>query len=276
MESGSHMTNNNRIGLIVPSSNTTMETEIPAMLRRREKVVPTTFTFHSSRVRLTHVTRDELFRMIQDSDRAAVELADARVDAIGYACLVAVMAQGHDYFENIENRLVRVAAENGGPAPVVSSAGALIRSLKTLGASNIVVISPYLEQIAETVAACFEAADLNVLDSAALNVSDNLEVGRIDPSRLVDVAHRLNRANADAVVLSACVQMPSLPAIPEAEARLDVPVVSAATATVFELLDRLGVDPIVPDAGFLLSGLMQPQAINKTSTGQLRSIRPLR
>ncbi|MEK8105436.1 hypothetical protein NKG94_10355 [Micromonospora sp. M12] len=30
-----------RIGLVVPSSNTTMETEIPAMLRRRESVDPT-------------------------------------------------------------------------------------------------------------------------------------------------------------------------------------------------------------------------------------------
>ncbi|MGH2603694.1 MAG: Asp/Glu racemase, partial [Dehalococcoidia bacterium] len=32
------MSDSYRIGLIVPSSNTTMETEIPAMLRRRELV----------------------------------------------------------------------------------------------------------------------------------------------------------------------------------------------------------------------------------------------
>ena len=42
-----------RVGLVVPSSNTTMETEIPAMLRRREAVDPTVhFTTHCSRVRL--------------------------------------------------------------------------------------------------------------------------------------------------------------------------------------------------------------------------------
>ena len=40
-----------RIGQIVPSSNTTMETEIPAMLRAREAVAPERFTFHSSRMR---------------------------------------------------------------------------------------------------------------------------------------------------------------------------------------------------------------------------------
>jgi len=41
-----------RIGQIVPSSNTTMETEIPMMLRRREEVLSERFTFHSSRLRM--------------------------------------------------------------------------------------------------------------------------------------------------------------------------------------------------------------------------------
>jgi len=39
-----------RIGLVVPSSNTTMETEIPAVLRAREAVEAERFSFHSSRM----------------------------------------------------------------------------------------------------------------------------------------------------------------------------------------------------------------------------------
>ena len=83
-----------RIGLVVPSSNTTMETEIPQLLRRREAVAPERFTVHASRVRMRQVTPEELARMNQASDRCAVELADARCDALAYACLVAVMAEG--------------------------------------------------------------------------------------------------------------------------------------------------------------------------------------
>ena len=41
-----------RVGLIVPSSNTTMETEIPALLRRHPEWNGEGFTFHSSRARL--------------------------------------------------------------------------------------------------------------------------------------------------------------------------------------------------------------------------------
>ena len=49
-----------RVGMIVPSSNTTMETEVPEILRRRGELSPETFTFHSSRVRMQHVTKEEL------------------------------------------------------------------------------------------------------------------------------------------------------------------------------------------------------------------------
>jgi maleate cis-trans isomerase len=45
------------------------ETEIPEMLRRREGIRPERFTFHSSRARLHTVTREELERMVNDSDR---------------------------------------------------------------------------------------------------------------------------------------------------------------------------------------------------------------
>ena len=84
-----------RIGQIVPSSNTTMETEVPAMFRAREAVAPERFTFHSSRMRMKQVTVEALASMDAESDRCAVELTDARVDVMGYACLVAIMCMGN-------------------------------------------------------------------------------------------------------------------------------------------------------------------------------------
>ena len=91
------MSNHYRIGQIVPSSNTTMETEIPAMLGARQLIRPERFTFHSSRMRMKHVNKEELAAMDAESDRCALELSDARVDVLGYACLVAIMAMGLGY-----------------------------------------------------------------------------------------------------------------------------------------------------------------------------------
>ena len=75
------------------------------MLRAREAVEPERFTFHSSRMRMKRVTREELAAMDADSDRCAAELADARVDVIGYACLVAIMSMGQGYHRASQKRL---------------------------------------------------------------------------------------------------------------------------------------------------------------------------
>jgi maleate isomerase len=97
------MTSNFRIGQIVPSSNTTMETEIPAMLRAREAIRPERFTFHSSRMRMHKVTKEELIEMNKQGLRCAAELADARVDVMSTACLVAIMSMGHGYHRQTES-----------------------------------------------------------------------------------------------------------------------------------------------------------------------------
>src|SRR5437879_227659 len=121
-----------RIGQIVPSSNTTMETEIPSMLHAREASEPERFTFHSSRMRMKKVTKEELEAMDADSGRCAAELVDARVDVLGYACLVAIMSMGKGYHRDSEARLHEISVKEGYPTPVVTSAGALIAGLKAL------------------------------------------------------------------------------------------------------------------------------------------------
>lgn len=243
-----------RIGQIVPSSNTTMETEIPAMLRRYEARTGHGFTFHSSRMRMKKVTREELAAMDAESERCALELSDARVDVLGYACLVAIMSAGHGYHRASAAKLEARAAENGGTAPVVTSAGALIDGLKALGARRIGLIAPYTPTLTNMVVNYIEAEGIAVSSHIALDIPDNLEVGARDPLALLEIADRLDLAGVDAVVLSACVQMPSLEAIQRAEDKIGIPVVSAAVCTVYSMLKALGLETGVPDAGALLSG----------------------
>ncbi|MEC1522799.1 aspartate/glutamate racemase family protein [Neobacillus niacini] len=243
-----------RLGLIVPSSNTTMEKEIPAMLLSREQIEPQeTFTFHSSRMRMMHVTKEELAKMDTASDRCALELSDARCDALAYACLVAIMSQGPGYHCISEDRLSAIAKENGTAVPVVSSAGALIEGINALEAKKVAIITPYMKPLTKLVVDYIESTGIEVTDSISLEVSDNLEVGKLDPLNLINIVDNLNISNADAVVLSACVQMQSLPAIQKVQDKINLPVLSAATSTVYKLLKELKLNPIVPNAGYLLS-----------------------
>src|SRR5687768_15016477 len=157
-----------RIGQIVPSSNTTMETEIPALLRWREAVAPERFSFHSSRMRMKKVTKEELAAMDADSDRCAAELSDARVDVLGYACLVAIMSMGKGYHCQSESRLQEVTVREGAPAPVVTSAGALVHGLRTLEAKRIAIVAPYVQSLCNMVADYIEHEGFEVADRIAL------------------------------------------------------------------------------------------------------------
>ena len=233
------MTRPYRVGQIVPSSNVTMETEIPEIFRAREKHYDDRFTFHSSRMRMKQVTKEELASMDRDSDRCALELSDASMDVMGYACLVAIMSVGLGYHRESQARLRQVTVDNGHPCPVVSSAGGLVEGLSTLNAKRIAVIAPYRKPLTDLVCQYIESEGFEVLDAISLEIPDNLEVARQDPMAPVDLVDRLNLANVDTLVASACVQMPSLPAVSALQAKTGIPTLSASVATGHQMLEAL-------------------------------------
>ncbi|MGP3975858.1 maleate cis-trans isomerase family protein [Streptomyces sp. 8N114] len=251
--------------MIVPSSNLTMEAELPRMLRAREEVDSgDRFVFHTARARMQHVTPEQLRAMNAQAERAATELADARPDVVATACLVAIMAQGPGYHCTAEDSITATLRAEGAQAPVVSSAGALLSGIAALGAKRVAIVTPYLKPLTEAVVAYLEEAGVEVVDSLSLEVPDNLAVARLDPADLREHWRKLDLAGADALVLSACVQMPSLPSIQPVQDEVGIPVLSAATATTFRILSELGLATTVPGAGALLDGTRRdPGAVTR-------------
>lgn len=257
-----------RVGLIVPSSNTTMETEVPTIFRRSAQAHPQQpdFTFHSSRMRMRKVTRAELETMDCESERCAAELADAPIDVVGYACLVAIMSMGPGYHRRSEEKLARVIREGGRLAPIVTSAGALVNELQAAGMRKVSIVTPYMQPLTDLVVRYLESEGIAVVDSVSLGIEDNVAVGARDPFLLLRDVERLGTSGADAVVLSACVQMPSLPAIEAVEDKLGLPVTSAAICTARAMMLTLGVDPVADGAGYILS--------KRNSAPSLRPVQP--
>ena len=245
-----------RIGLIVPSSNTTMETELPELFRRQSQATGHRYTFHSARAAMKQVSREELLAMVERAAECAAAVSDAGVDVIAYACLVAVMAQRPGAHTESEQVIADAARDNGHPAAVVSSAGALVRTLTAIGVSRVSMVTPYMAPLTQMVREYIEAEGIHVLDAVALEVPDNLAVGRLDPANLPGIARGLRRDGAEAIVLSACVQMPSLPSVQAVEDEFGLPVITAATATTYEVLTALGHQPAISGAGRLLAGAL--------------------
>jgi maleate isomerase len=192
--------------------------------------------------------------MDRDSDRCALELSDAPVDVMGYACLVAIMSMGHGYHRESERRLRGVAARNGRDVPVVTSAGALVDGLRVLGARRVSIVTPYMKPLTELVKSYIEAEDIEVLDTISLEISNNIQVGSRDPLALTEISKEPEGAGGRRrrhLGLRADALAGGHPAVEE---RLGLPVVSAAVCTTYHMLKQLGLEAKVPNAGALLSG----------------------
>ena len=199
------------------------------------------------------VVKEELAAMDGES-RCALELSDARMDVIGYACLVAIMSMGHGYHNESQTRLRKRTAENGAEARVVTSAGALVNGLRAMKAKRVAIVTPYMKPLTKLVVDYIAAEGFEVLDAVSFEIADNLAVGRHDASRLPEIVAKMAIDKADVIVLSACVQMPSLAAVAQVEAQTRKPVLTASIATTYEMLKALELDAVVPGAGALLSG----------------------
>lgn len=238
-----------KVGLIVPSSNVTVETEMPRILAG---VPGVDFTFHSSRMRMHAVTPEQLRAMNAQRERCTLEIGDAGTDVILYACLVAIMAAGTGEHRNVEFKVAEQLASGGSETKVLSSAGALVTALEDMKARRVALVMPYMRPLARTVVEYVEAEGFQVVDWRALEVADNSEVGCIPGERVMEAARSLDLTDVDALVLSCCVQMPSFDLVQSAEDELGLPVLSAATAGAYAILRSLDLPVDVPGAGSLL------------------------
>jgi maleate isomerase len=173
---------------------------------------------------------------------------------VAYARLVAIMAQGPNYHEQAERELSKAIASRGADVAVIFSAATLLGGIEALGARRVTVVARYFKPLTRSVVGYIEAAGRRVVDSASLGVSDNLAVGRLPAERVLQAARAVRLDGAEALVLSACVQMPSLDIIEQAEQETGLPVLTAAMATAYVLMRHLGLPTQVPRVGTLLNG----------------------
>jgi maleate isomerase len=163
------------------------------------------------------------------------------------------MSRGVGYHNVSQQRLYDASIANGRPTPTVSSAGALINSLHAMGAKRVSIICPYMKPLTKMVVDYIESEGIEVRDFIALEIPDNLEVAAQDPNAPAELWKKLDVTGVDAIIASACVQMPSLPSIEKIEKASGIPTISAAVATTYEILNTLKLKPVAPGGGFLLT-----------------------
>ena len=228
-----------RIGLIIPSSNTTMEIEFREML-------PKGFSLHTARMRLKEVTVSGLEEMEREAEYEALKLRDAGVDIIGYGCTSGSLIRGVGHDEMLERRL-----EAASGVPAVATSGAVLRALRALGIGRVAVATPYIDEINEKEEEFLEKNGFEVVDLRALRLKDNLKIGRIDEGTLISLVEGLRHERADGIFIS-CTNLPTITAIDYLERKMGKPVFSSNTATLWAMLRRLEYKEPISGYGRLL------------------------
>lgn len=231
-----------RIGLLVPSSNTTVEPEF-------YRALPANVTLHTARLFLTEITPEAILKMVEDLEQQSRLLASADVDVIVMGATAPSFLKGAGYDREV---MARIEKATGKPATTTSTA--LLRALRFLDAKRIVLGSAYTDKVNAIAQGFLEANGLKVVAARGLGMVDNLAVGRLGPESAYDLARDAAHADADAVVL-ACTNWRSMDVIERLERELGKPVVSTTQVSVWDALRLVGYRGEVSGYGRLLRTL---------------------
>jgi maleate cis-trans isomerase len=220
-----------RIGLLIPSSNTVQEPEFWGAL-------PKGITLHVTRMRLSQVEASSTLRIVEEIEIESAKLADAGVDVILLAATAPSSRKGIGYDQELIER-IRSASNK----PATTAATALLEALRTLGAKQIVLGAPWSEDVNRTVATFIEENGFKVLAQDTLGLVRNLEIGLLDPQAAYDVGLRVNRPEADAVML-ACGNWSTFSIIDRLERNLGKPVLTTNQVSLWHALKIVGGEPL--------------------------------
>jgi len=228
-----------RIGLMVPSSNTTMEPEF-------YRLAPKGLSIHTARMHLVEATPEELMEMERYSEEAARELMDADVNILVYGCTTGSLIGGLGFDLKLTGKLESLSG-----LPVVTTARAVIEALERLKASSIVVATPYIDSLNIKEKEFLEGNGFKILKIKGLNIRRNTDIGRQNPT----VAYRLVKEvfiqEAEAVFIS-CTNFRTIEVIDILERDLKKPVVTSNQATMWATLRKLGISESIDGYGKLL------------------------
>ena len=236
-----------RLGLLVPSINTTMETEL-------WQIAPRGVSVHTARIAGgRHGTPEELRSMEEESKHAAKRVAMIEPDVVIYACTSGSFFEGPEWNTKIRAQLTDITG-----APTVTTAGAMTGALQRAGARKVAVVTPYVELTNERLKAFLGAHGIGVTRLVTFDMLDMFDHAKILPDEIYRKAKDAAAASADAdAVFVACTQLRALEVVDMLERDLGLPVYSAVQTTAWQAFDLLGIDPQITDCGSLLRQLSE-------------------
>ncbi|WP_409471930.1 maleate cis-trans isomerase family protein [Streptomyces sp. HC307] len=189
-------------------------------------------------------------------------------EVVAYACTSGSFVGGI-----VGERAMCEAMTRAGAVPSVTTSGALLEALGELGVRRVALVTPYTVSVTRSLEKYVAEAGVKVTGCAFMGLTR--DIWKVPYRDVADMARQAvrRRAGADALFI-ACTNLPTYDVIPQLEAELRMPVLSANQVTVWAALRRLGTwavgpyqalidpaartGPVLPEAG---AGAVQPDPV---------------
>ena len=225
-------------GVLIPSTNTTVEIEC--------RLLPAAYQAHVGRLMTSAPGRTFQPSRDEDIDYQSRLLGTARVELVILAQTSASLFA--DDYDEITTR--RMSA--GAGVPAITSAQAVGRAVRALGARHIAVVSPYSDEVNQRASRYF--ASKHGLETVALEgfgATDSYAIGQLGPENARSAFARIDRPEIEVFVVPGG-NFPTMTAIAAWEQEFAKPVVTTNQASFWAMLRHFNSGDRVPTFGRLL------------------------
>jgi maleate isomerase len=223
-----------RLGMLTPSSNTTLEPMTAAMLAGLPDV-----TAHFGRFRVTEIAlSDDALGQFDDSAilAAARLLSHARPHTIAWNGTSA----GWLGFESDQHLCRRIEAATGIKA--ATSMLALNEVLTATGVRRFGLVTPYIPPVQARIIANYAALGITCVGEPGLGIQDNFAFAEVPEDRLAAMIRSAAAEKPDAIGII-CTNLRSARLVDDLERETGIPIYDTIATALWKSLCLAGVDP---------------------------------
>ncbi|MFL9878625.1 aspartate/glutamate racemase family protein [Herbaspirillum rhizosphaerae] len=228
------MTQRTLLGMLTPSSNTTLEPVTTAMIGDIPEA-----SAHFGRFRVTEIAlSNQALAQFDDSEilRAAELLSHAKVQSIGWNGT----SSGWLGFDADERLCRRITEATGIPA--CTSVLALNEIFDITGVKRFGLVTPYLDDVQAAIIKNYAASGMECIAERHLRKQDNFSFSEVGADELRAMVREVAKEKPQAITIF-CTNLRGAPLVEELEREVGIPIYDTISTVVWKSLKQAGVDP---------------------------------
>ncbi|MEN8908110.1 MAG: hypothetical protein ABF289_19325 [Clostridiales bacterium] len=212
-----------RIGILIPYTNLVVENELHKACYNINNLF-----IHTSRIysKIRYSTNTNGFiNSLNDNLKESIKLLKTiDIDALGYFCTIASA-----------NNTINL---NNANIPFITTSEALINSLKHLNLKNIILITPYTDELGKNICTILINNKINIITNKNLNLKSSKNFAKYGYNDLEKLLFNIYDKRCDGIVIS-CTNLPTFHLINKMEQILSVPIITSNQATLWNIIKTI-------------------------------------